>query len=294
MKLLRYGPRGKEKPGLLDADGQLRDLSGRLPDIDAAALSPRGLAAIRRLDPGRLPRVAGRPRLGAPVAGNGKVVGIGLNYHGHAGAGGWTLPPEPIFFLKASSAIAGPNDPIRLPAGAHKADWEVELAIVVGGLARRVPASRALSRVAGYCVGNDLSERAFQFERGPTWDKGKSCDGFCPLGPWLVTADEVGNPQDLALWLTLNGETMQRSSTRDMVFDCAELLSYVSHFMTLHPGDVILTGTPPGSGFTRQPPRFLAPGDRLALGIAGLGEQHQRILAAAGGLRSAPLTLPRR
>lgn len=279
MKLVRYGPRGKERPGLIDAAGKLRDLSRHLADFDAAALSPRRLQALRRLDPAGLPRVDGRPRLGVPVAGIGKVVAIGLNYHAHAREGGWTLPAEPIFFLKATSSLSGPADPIHLPPGSTKADWEVELALVIGRSARQVPADRALAHVAGYCIGHDVSEREFQFERGPTWDKGKSCDTFCPLGPWLVTADEVGDPQDLEMWLSVNGEAMQAGSTRDMVFGCAEIVAYVSRFMTLLPGDVILTGTPPGSGFTRRPPRFLAPGDRVRLGIAGLGEQRQRVFA---------------
>lgn len=280
MRLVRYGSRGKERPGLLDGEGKLRDLSQHLADIDAAALSPRGLQALRRLDPATLPLVAGKPRLGVPVAGIGKVVAIGLNYHAHAREGGWTLPTEPVFFLKATSAISGPNDPIRLPPGSRKTDWEVELAMVVGRRTRQVPVGRALAHIAGYCIGHDLSEREFQFERGPTWDKGKSCDTFCPLGPWLVTADQVDDPQALELRLSVNGETMQSGSTDDMVFSCAEIVSYVSRFMTLHPGDVILTGTPPGSGFTRQPPRFLAPGDRVRLGIGGLGEQRQRVAAA--------------
>jgi len=280
MKLLRYGPKGKERPGLLDAEGDIRDLSLHLADIDAAAVSPGGLRAIRRLDPVKLPRVAGRPRIGVPVAHTNKVVAIGLNYHAHARHGGWTLPSEPVVFLKATSAISGPNDPIRLPPNSRKTDWEVELAMIVGRTARRVPVGRALTHVAGYCIGHDLSEREFQFERGPTWDKGKSCDTFCPLGPWLVTPDEVGDPQNLDLWLSVNGVVMQSSNTSDMIFGSAEILSFVSHFMTLVPGDVILTGTPPGSGFTRQPPRFLAAGDRVRLGISGLGEQRQRVLAS--------------
>lgn len=280
MKLLRYGPRGKERPGLLDAEGNIRDLSGHLSDIDGAALAPAALKAIRRLDPASLPLVAGQPRLGVPIARISKVVAIGLNYHAHAREGGWTLPAEPVLFLKATSAISGPGDPIRLPPGSCKTDWEVELAIVIGRTACRVPVERALSHVAGYCIGHDLSEREFQFERGPTWDKGKSCDTFCPLGPWLVTPDEAGDPQNLDLWLTVNGVVMQSSNTSDMVFSCAEILSFVSHFMTLVPGDVVLTGTPPGSGFTREPPRFLVHGDRVALGIAGLGEQRQRVQGA--------------
>lgn len=277
MKLLRYGPKGKEKPGLLDADGEIRDLSHFLPDIDAAAISPAGLKSIRSLDPATLPVVSGRARLGTPVAGSGKVVAIGLNYQAHVREGGWEQPNEPVVFLKATSAISGPNDSIRLPFESRKTDWEVELAMVVGRTASRVPVDQALSRIAGYCIGHDVSEREFQFERGPTWDIGKSCDSFCPLGPWLVTSDEVENPQNLDLWLSVNGTLMQSDNTRDMIFSCAEIVSYVSRFMTLWPGDVILTGTPPGSGFTRQPPRFLLPGDQVALGISGLGEQKQRV-----------------
>lgn len=277
MKLLRYGAKGRERPGLLDAEGNIRDLSAHFPDIDASVLAPQGLQFIRRLDPARLPRVAGRPRLGVPVAHVSKIVAIGLNYHALAQEGKWTLPPEPVLFFKATSAVSGPNDPIRLPPGSRKTDWEVELAMVVGRTARRVPVGRALSHVAGYCIGHDVSEREFQFERGPTWDKGKSCDSFCPLGPWLVTRDEVRDPQNLDLWLAVNDGVMQTGSTRDMVFNCAEILSFVSHFMTLVPGDVILTGTPPGSGFTREPPCFLAAGDEVRLSIAGLGEQKQRV-----------------
>jgi len=280
MKLLRYGPKGKEKPGLLDADGKIRDLSHFLPDIDAAAISPAGLKSIRRLDPATLPEVSGRVRLGTPVAGSGKVVAIGLNYQAHVREGGWEQPKEPVVFLKATSAISGPNDTIQLPLESRKTDWEVELAMVVGRTASRVPVDRALSCIAGYCIGHDVSERELQFERGPTWDIGKSCDSFCPLGPWLVTSDEVGDPQNLDLWLSVNGTVMQSDNTRDMIFSCAEIVSYVSRFMTLWPGDVILTGTPPGSGFTRQPPRFLTPGDWVALGITGLGEQKQRVRLA--------------
>ncbi len=279
MKLLRHGPKGRELPGLLDADGRIRDLSRHVADVDAKVISPGGLRSIRHLKPASLPLVPGRPRLGVPVAGIGKVVAIGLNYHAHAREGGWELPKEPVMFLKATSALSGPNDPIRLPPGSSQTDWEVELAMVVGRTACRVPVDRALAHVAGYCIGHDVSEREFQFKRGPTWDKGKSCDSFCPLGPWLVTSDEVGDPQDLDLRLAVNGVVMQTGNTRDMVFGCAEIVSYVSRFMTLWPGDVILTGTPPGSGFTRHPARFLAAGDRVVLGIGGLGEQRQRVRA---------------
>ncbi|NMG75633.1 fumarylacetoacetate hydrolase family protein [Aromatoleum diolicum] len=280
MKLVRYGPRGRERPGLIDAEGRLRDLSAHVDDIDGAALAPARLAALRRRAPASLPRVPGRPRLGVPVAGVGKIVAVGLNYREHAQSG-HVLPAEPILFMKAPSALCGPRDPVRLPPGAVKGDWEVELALVIGRRARRVPASQALAHVAGYCVANDVSERAFQFERGPQWDKGKSCDTFCPLGPWLVTHDEIADPQALDMRLTLNGETMQAASTTDMLFPCADIVAFVSDFMTLLPGDVILTGTPPGSGFLRSPPRFLRHGDRLRLAIAGLGEQRSRIVADA-------------
>lgn len=279
MRLVRFGPRGRERPGLVDRDGVLRDLSARVADIDAATLAPSRLAALRRLDPRTLPAVPGRPRLGVPVAGVGKIVAAGLNYRAHAAAG-HTLPAEPILFLKAPSALCGARDPVRLPPGAARADWEVELALVIGRRASRVAPGRALAHVAGYCIADDLSERAFQFERGPTWDKGKSCDSFCPLGPWLVTRDEIPDPQVLDLRLTLDGETMQASNTADMRFSCAEIVACASRYMTLHPGDVVLTGTPPGSGFLQSPPRFLRPGQTLRLRIAGLGEQRSRVIGA--------------
>ncbi|NMG27508.1 fumarylacetoacetate hydrolase family protein [Aromatoleum evansii] len=277
MKLVRYGSRGRERPGLIDANGVLRDLSAHVPDIDGAALAPARLAALRRLDPRALPAVSGRPRLGVPVAGVGKIVAAGLNYRAHA-AGGHTLPSEPILFLKAPSSLCGARDAVRLPPGATRGDWEVELALVIGRRASRVSPERALEHVAGYCIANDVSERSFQFDRGPTWDKGKSCDTFCPLGPWLVTRDELPDPQALDLWLTLDGETMQVANTADMLFTCAELVACASRYMTLHPGDVLLTGTPPGSGFLRSPPRYLRHGDTMRLGIAGLGEQCSRVI----------------
>ncbi len=272
MRLVRYGPRGRERPGLIDADGILRDLSAHVPDIGGAVLAPARLAALRRLAPARLPAVAGRPRLGVPVAEVGKIVAVGLNYRAHA-AGGHALPDEPILFLKAPTALCGARDTVRLPAGATRGDWEVELAMVIGRRARRVAPERALGHVAGYCVANDVSERGLQFERGPQWDKGKSCDTFCPLGPWLVTRDEVPDPQRLELSLTLEGETMQQASTADMLFSCAEIVAFVSGLMTLLPGDVILTGTPPGSGFLRTPPRYLRHGERMRAAISGLGAQ---------------------
>lgn len=279
MKLVRYGPRGRERPGLIDRDGVLRDLSAHVADLDAAALAPRRLAALRRFDTHALPAVPGRPRLGVPVAGVGKIVAAGLNYRAHA-AGGHTLPDEPILFLKAPSALCGACDPVRLPPGATRVDWEVELALVIGRRASHVAPERALQHVAGYCVANDVSERAFQFERGPTWDKGKSSDTFCPLGPWLVTRDEVPDPQALDLWLSVDGEPMQAANTADMLFTCAELVACASRYMTLHPGDVLLTGTPPGSGFLQSPPRYLSAGEILQLGITGLGTQRSGVVSA--------------
>lgn len=276
MRLVRYGPRGRERPGLVDRDGVLRDLSAHVADLDAATLAPARLAALRRLDPRALPAVPRRPRLGVPVAGVGKIVAAGLNYRAHAAAG-HTLPAEPILFLKAPSSLCGARDAVRLPRGATRVDWEVELALVIGRRASHVAPERALEYVAGYCVANDVSERAFQFERGPTWDKGKSCDSFCPLGPWLVTRDEVPDPQALELWLAVDGEPMQAANTADMLFCCAELVACASRYMTLHPGDVLLTGTPPGSGFLQSPPRYLRAGETLRLGIAGLGEQRSRV-----------------
>ncbi|NMG00200.1 fumarylacetoacetate hydrolase family protein [Aromatoleum toluolicum] len=276
MKLVRYGRRGGERPGLIDADGVLRDLAAHVPDIDPATLAPKALAALRRVDARTLPAVPGRPRLGVPVAGVGKIVAAGLNYRAHAAAG-HTLPDEPILFLKAPSSLCGARDAVRLPPGATRGDWEVELALVIGRRASRVTPEHALAHVAGYCIANDVSERGLQFERGPTWDKGKSCDTFCPLGPWLVTRDEIPDPQALDLQLTLDGATMQASNTADMLFTCAELIACASRYMTLHPGDVLLTGTPPGSGFLRSPPRHLRHGETMRLGIAGLGVQCSRV-----------------
>ncbi len=278
MKLVRWGARGAERPGLVDRAGKLRDLSGIVGDIDGRILGWRSMAALRRLRCDALPIVDGRIRLGAPVGRVGKIVAVGLNYRAHAAAG-HELPSEPILFLKAPSALAGPTDALPMPWGATQLDWEVELALVIGRRAHRIGHRRALEHVAGYCVANDVSERVFQFRRGPQWDKGKSCDGFCPLGPWLVSRDEVSEPQALALWLSVNGRRHQAASTADMLFECAELVAYISHYMTLEPGDVVLTGTPPGSGFTLDPPRFLAAGDRIGAGISGLGEQWLRVVA---------------
>ncbi len=279
MKLVRYGSSGREKPGLIDGEGRLRDLSVAIEDIGPATLSPQGLNSLRSIAPESLPRVKGRPRLGPPVAGISKIVGVGLNYRDHAKEAGLALPQEPILFMKATTSLGGPDDPILLPSGSAKTDWEVELALVIGTTARRVPVARALEHVAGYCIANDVSEREWQLERGSQWDKGKGCDSFGPLGPWLVTADEVADPQALRLWLELNGERMQDGSTADMVFGCAELVSVTSAYMTLLPGDVIITGTPAGVGLGRRPQRFLRPGDRLRLGIDGLGVQEQQVTA---------------
>ena len=282
MKLVRYGPAGGEEPGLIDADGRIRGLSARLDDIGPAALAPASLARLAALDPAGLPLVAGEPRLGVPVAGIGKIVGVGLNYADHAIESGLPVPDEPVLFAKATTALNGPRDPVVMPRGGEKLDWEVELAVVIGGAAGNVSEDDALAHVAGYCVANDVSERAFQHERGGDWMKGKSCDTFAPLGPWLVTADEAPDPQNLRLWLEVNGERMQDSSTAQMIFGVAYLVSYVSGFMTLAAGDVIITGTPPGVGAGRKPPRFLTPGDVMTLGVEGLGEQRQEVVAAAG------------
>ncbi|WP_373354029.1 fumarylacetoacetate hydrolase family protein [Pseudoroseicyclus sp. CXY001] len=275
MKLLRYGPPGAEKPGLLDADGTIRDLSGVVPDLAGEALTPEGLAQIAAADPATLPKVEGNPRLGPPVAGTSKLICIGLNYSDHAAETGQKVPPEPIIFMKANSAIVGPDDEVRIPRGSVKSDWEVELAVVIGKAAKYVSEDEAMDHVAGYCVANDISERAFQTERAGQWTKGKSCDTFGPLGPWLVTADEVDDPQALPLWLKVNGETMQEGTTGTMVYGVRYLVSYLSQFMTLLPGDVISTGTPPGVGMGMNPPRFLKAGDIMELGVEGLGVQRQ-------------------
>jgi 2-keto-4-pentenoate hydratase/2-oxohepta-3-ene-1,7-dioic acid hydratase in catechol pathway len=279
MKLLRYGPPGAEKPGLIDREGKLRDLSAEIADIDGAALQPGALAHLATLDASRLPLVGGRPRLGPPVARVGKVVAVGLNYADHAAESGLKVPKEPILFMKTTSSIIGPEDDVVIPRGSQKSDWEVELAVAIGRTARYVEESAALSHVAGYLICNDVSEREFQTERGGQWDKGKGCDTFCPLGPWLVTADEVPDPQALDLWLDVNGERMQTGNTRTMVFAVAHLVHYVSQFMSLQPGDIITTGTPPGVGMGKTPPRYLKPGDKMRLGVAGLGEQSQKVVA---------------
>jgi 2-keto-4-pentenoate hydratase/2-oxohepta-3-ene-1,7-dioic acid hydratase in catechol pathway len=277
MKLVRYGNPGREKPGLIDAEGKLRDLSAVVPDIGPAQLAPAALARIRKAA-AKLPAVRGNPRLACPVANVGKFIAIGLNYSDHAAESGMPIPKEPVVFMKATSCIQGANDPVMLPRGSVKTDWEVELAIIIGTRARYVPATKALDYVAGYAVCNDVSEREFQLERGPQWDKGKGCDTFGPIGPWLVTADEIPNVQRLGMWLDVNGERMQTGNTKTMIFNCAKLVSYVSQFMTLMPGDVITTGTPPGVGMGMKPPRFLKKGDVVTLGIEGLGEQRQEIV----------------
>jgi 2-keto-4-pentenoate hydratase/2-oxohepta-3-ene-1,7-dioic acid hydratase in catechol pathway len=274
MKLLRYGPRGAEKPGILDAAGRLRDLSGVMADVGGEVLTRLDTLSI---DPETLPLVTGNPRLGACVAGTGKFICIGLNYADHAAESGLQVPPEPVIFMKATSAICGPNDPILLPRGSEKTDWEVELGVVIGKPAKYVTEAEALAHVAGYCVINDVSERAFQTERSGQWTKGKSCDNFGQIGPWLVTRDEVPDPQNLDMWLKVDGQMMQNGSTRTMVYGVAHVVSYLSQFFTLHPGDVISTGTPPGVGMGMKPPRYLKLGEVVTLGIAGLGAQEQRV-----------------
>ncbi len=279
MKLVRYGNPGKEKPGLIDADGKLRDLSAVIQDIGPEQLGDAALAKLRKLKTANLALVKGSPRLGSPVGGVGKFIAIGLNYADHAAESGLPIPKEPILFMKATTCIQGPNDAVMLPKGSMKTDWEVELGVVIGAKARYVSQKDALGFVAGYCTINDISEREFQLERGGTWDKGKGCDTFGPLGPWLVTRDEVPNPQKLGMWLDLNGKRMQTGSTRTMIFGVAKLVSYVSQFMTLMPGDVITTGTPPGVGLGMKPPLYLKKGDVMTLGIDGLGEQRQSVVA---------------
>ena len=281
MKLLRVGAPGAEKPAMLAPDGTLRDLSAHLRDVDGAALAPDSLARLAALDPASLPQVEGSPRLGSCVARPTNFVCIGLNYADHAAETGAAIPKEPIVFLKSLGAFSGPNDDVRIPRGSKKTDWEVELGVVIGTAASYVPDHAAMDHVAGYCVVNDVSEREFQSERGGTWDKGKCCDTFGPTGPWMVTKDEVADPQDLSLWCEVDGKRMQDGSTKTMIFNVRHLVSYVSHFMTLHPGDIIATGTPPGVGLGIKPePVFLKPGQVMRLGVQGLGEQQQRLVAA--------------
>ena len=278
MKLLRYGPPGHEKPGLLDAEGRIRDLSAHVDDIAGAALLPDGLDRLRAIDPATLPLVEGNPRLGPCVGRVGKMVCIGLNFSDHAAETGMAVPPEPIIFMKATSAIVGPNDPIELPRGSEKADWEVELAFVIGKTAKYVTEDEAMDHVAGYCIVNDVSERAFQIEKQGQWTKGKSCDSFGPTGPWLVTRDEVEDPQKLKMWLEVNGHRYQDGSSATMVYGVRYLVSYLSRFMSLQPGDIISTGTPPGVGMGQKPQVFLKAGDVVELGIEGLGTQRQTVV----------------
>ena len=282
MRLLRFGPKGQERPGLLDAQGRIRDLSAHVGDIAGDVLTPEGLARLAALDPDGLPPVEGSPRIGACVGAIGKFICIGLNYADHAAESGLPVPTEPVVFAKWTSAVSGPNDDVEIPRGSEKTDWEVELGVVIGKGGRYIEEADALAHVAGYCVINDVSERAWQIERGGTWDKGKGCDTFGPVGPWLVTKDEVPDPQNLAMFLEVDGKRVQDGSTRTMIFGVRTVVSYVSHFITLHPGDVIFTGTPPGVGLGMKPPVFLKPGQTMRLGIAGLGEQTQRTVAYEG------------
>jgi 2-keto-4-pentenoate hydratase/2-oxohepta-3-ene-1,7-dioic acid hydratase in catechol pathway len=284
MKLVRYGQPGKEKPGLIDADGKLRDLSGVIADVTPEHLSDKALAKLAKLKADKLPLVRGKKRFGPPVSRVGKFIAIGLNYADHAAESNMPIPKEPIVFMKATSCIQGPDDDVMLPKGSTKSDWEVELGIVIGTRARYVSQKDAFNYVAGYCTVNDVSEREYQLERGGSWDKGKGCDTFGPIGPWLVTRDEVPNPQNLSMWLDLNGQRMQNGSTKTMIFGVAKLVSYVSQFMTLEPGDVITTGTPPGVGMGikkdgKPAPVFLKRGDVMTLGIEGLGSQTQKVVA---------------
>jgi len=280
MKLLRFGAAGAEKPGLLDPEGVIRDLSAVIEDFNPDTISDAIFTKIAALDPKNLPAVSGNPRIGACVAKPGKFICIGLNYSDHAAEAGMQVPTEPIIFFKATSAVCGPNDDVEIPRGSEKSDWEVELGIVIGKQAKYVTEAEALGHVAGYCVVNDVSERAFQLEHAGQWVKGKSHDTFGPIGPWLVTRDEVADPQNLRLWLELNGERVQNGSTATMVYGVAHLISYLSKFMTLQPGDIITTGTPPGVGMGMTPQRFLKPGDVMELGVEGLGSQRQKTVQA--------------
>src|SRR5271154_4152542 len=279
MKLVRFGNHGEERPAIVDADGALRDLSGVVDDIAGAALSPASLEKLGKINPKDVPLIAGAPRIGAVVGRGGKFVCIGLNYSDHAAESGMAVPAEPVVFMKATSSICGPDDAVVIPRGSRKTDWEVELGVVIGKPAKYVEPDAALSHVAGYCVINDLSERAFQLEGTGQWVKGKSADTFGPIGPWLVTADEIPDPQSLDMWLEVDGHKYQNGTTRTMIFPVAHLVSYLSRFMSLRAGDVISTGTPPGVGFGLKPPVYLRPGNRIQLGIRGLGEQTQEVVA---------------
>lgn len=281
MKLLRYGQPGKEKPGLLDKSNQIRDLSGIIPDVAGESLTPESLKRIGAIDPTSLPLVSGTPRIGACVGRVGKFICIGLNYSDHAAESGMKVPTEPVVFMKATSAVCGPDDNVIIPRNSVKTDWEVELGVVIGKEAKYVSEADALNYVAGYCVVNDLSERTFQLEGTGQWVKGKSADTFGPIGPWLVTRDEVPDPQNLSMWLKVNGHQFQNGNTKTMVFGVAHIVSYLTRFMSLQPGDVISTGTPPGVGMGQKPPKFLQPGDKIQLGVQGLGEQNQTVVAAS-------------
>jgi 2,4-didehydro-3-deoxy-L-rhamnonate hydrolase len=278
MKLLRYGAKGKEKPGLLDKDGKIRDLSGVIADIAGETIGPKGLARLRKIKPESLPLVRGTPRIGACVANPQKFIAIGLNYSDHAAESGLQVPKEPVVFTKQVSCVSGPNDDVTIPPKSKKSDWEVELGVIIGTRAKNISKREALDYVAGYCTINDLSEREFQVERSGQWTKGKSYDTFGPIGPWLVTTDEVKDPQKLHLWLELNGKRVQDGSTATMVFGVAHIVAYLSEFFTLMPGDIITTGTPPGVGMGMKPPKYLKPGDTMRIGIDGLGEQNQKVV----------------
>ncbi|MEO1969307.1 MAG: fumarylacetoacetate hydrolase family protein [Sphingomonadaceae bacterium] len=283
MKLCRFGPQGSEKPGLIDADGRIRDLSGEISDIEADTLAPDVLAQLAALDPAALPLAEGMPRYGIPVRGSRKFIAIGLNYADHAAESNLPIPDEPVVFNKWINCLQGPNDDVVIPQGSEKTDWEVELGVIIGTPASYVSEEMALNHVAGYCVVNDVSERHWQLERGPTWDKGKGFPTFGPIGPWLVTADEVGDPQSLGMWLEVNGKRLQDGSTATMIFTVAQIVAYCSRFMTLEPGDIITTGTPPGVGMGQKPePWYLKPGDVVRLGIENLGEQSQTFVAHVG------------
>ena len=278
MKLLRYGPKGKEKPGILDQHGKIRSLAKHVKDIDGETISPAGLAKLRKLNPNKLPLVKGKPRIGACVTNPQKFIAIGLNYADHAAESGLKVPVEPVVFTKQVSCVSGPNDTVTLPPKSQKSDWEVELGVIIGRKAKNIKEADAMKHVAGYCVVNDLSEREFQTEGTGQWTKGKGYDTFGPIGPWLVTRDEVKDPQNLRMWLELNGKRMQDGSTQTMVFGVAHIVAYLSKFFTLHPGDIITTGTPPGVGMGMKPPQYLKPGDKMVIAIEGLGVQRQKVV----------------